>query len=114
MLLQQSQTQWFAQQVINWYHLHGRKTLPWQCNKSPYKVWVSEIMLQQTQVKTVIPYFERFMQRFPTNAKLWQIVSSKESASHDRKCFASCYKITLHCVGFQWKTALHCLRHTKR
>ncbi|WKE66166.1 A/G-specific adenine glycosylase [Gallaecimonas kandeliae] len=55
----------FAERVVAWYHQHGRKTLPWQQQKTPYKVWVSEIMLQQTQVATVIPYFERFMARFP-------------------------------------------------
>ncbi|MFQ6370150.1 A/G-specific adenine glycosylase [Shewanella sp. YIC-542] len=55
----------FSQRIIHWYGLHGRKTLPWQLNKTPYKVWVSEIMLQQTQVATVIPYFTRFMARFP-------------------------------------------------
>ena len=56
----------FQQQVLAWFDLHGRKDLPWQHNKTPYKVWVSEIMLQQTQVATVIPYFERFMKSFPT------------------------------------------------
>ncbi len=56
----------FAQQVLDWYHKYGRKTLPWQQEKTPYKVWLSEVMLQQTQVATVIPYFERFMSRFPT------------------------------------------------
>lgn len=55
----------FSQQVLSWYHQHGRKHLPWQQNITPYRVWVSEIMLQQTQVSTVIPYYERFMQRFP-------------------------------------------------
>ncbi len=55
----------FSQQVLAWFDEHGRKTLPWQQNISPYRVWVSEIMLQQTQVTTVIPYFERFMARFP-------------------------------------------------
>jgi A/G-specific adenine glycosylase len=55
----------FANQLLAWFHQHGRKTLPWQQNVHPYSVWVSEIMLQQTQVKTVIPYFERFMLRFP-------------------------------------------------
>ena len=52
--------------VLAWYDQHGRKDLPWQQNITPYRVWVSEIMLQQTQVKTVIPYFNAFMQRFPT------------------------------------------------
>lgn len=55
----------FAQQVLAWFAQYGRKDLPWQQNKTAYRVWVSEIMLQQTQVATVIPYFERFMQRFP-------------------------------------------------
>ncbi len=57
---------WFQQQVLSWYDDHGRTTLPWQQNPTPYRVWVSEIMLQQTQVTTVIPYFERFMASFPT------------------------------------------------
>ncbi|WP_338508808.1 A/G-specific adenine glycosylase [Erwinia aphidicola] len=56
----------FSQQVLAWYQRFGRKTLPWQLEKTPYKVWLSEVMLQQTQVATVIPYFERFMSRFPT------------------------------------------------
>ena len=55
----------FSKRVINWYQQHGRSTLPWQKNKTAYRVWISEIMLQQTQVATVIPYFKRFMQRFP-------------------------------------------------
>ena len=55
----------FAKRVLKWFDLHGRKDLPWQHDTSPYRVWVSEIMLQQTQVKTVIPYFERFMATFP-------------------------------------------------
>jgi A/G-specific adenine glycosylase len=56
----------FATQVVTWYHHQGRKHLPWQQNKTPYSVWVSEIMLQQTQVATVIPYYQRFMASFPT------------------------------------------------
>ncbi|EBS6337522.1 A/G-specific adenine glycosylase, partial [Salmonella enterica subsp. enterica serovar Typhi] len=47
----------FSAQVLDWYDKYGRKTLPWQINKTPYKVWLSEVMLQQTQVTTVIPYF---------------------------------------------------------
>lgn len=58
-------TQHFQKKVLQWFDLHGRKNLPWQINKTPYRVWVSEIMLQQTQVTTVIPYFLRFMERFP-------------------------------------------------
>lgn len=55
----------FQRTVLAWYDEHGRKDLPWQKKINPYRVWISEIMLQQTQVSTVIPYFERFMQRFP-------------------------------------------------
>ena len=55
----------FAARVLDWFDEHGRKNLPWQVDVNPYRVWVSEIMLQQTQVQTVIPYFERFMQSFP-------------------------------------------------
>ncbi len=56
----------FANRLLDWFDEHGRKDLPWQHDISPYRVWVSEIMLQQTQVQTVIPYFERFMTTFPT------------------------------------------------
>ncbi|MDW2744364.1 A/G-specific adenine glycosylase [Atlantibacter subterraneus] len=59
------QAQQFSRQVLDWYDKYGRKTLPWQIEKTPYKVWLSEVMLQQTQVATVIPYFNRFMARFP-------------------------------------------------
>ena len=55
----------FSQYLLQWYDQHGRHQLPWKQALSAYHVWVSEIMLQQTQVATVIPYFERFMQRFP-------------------------------------------------
>lgn len=55
----------FADRLLAWFELYGRKDLPWQKDVTPYRVWVSEIMLQQTQVLTVIPYFERFMQSFP-------------------------------------------------
>ncbi len=56
----------FSSPLLAWFDLHGRKNLPWQSPRDPYRVWVSEIMLQQTQVQTVIDYFNRFMQRFPT------------------------------------------------
>lgn len=54
-----------SRSVLDWFGHHGRHDLPWQDNPTPYRVWVSEIMLQQTQVSTVMPYFERFMARFP-------------------------------------------------
>lgn len=56
----------FQRRVLAWYDQHGRKHLPWQQHRNAYRVWVSETMLQQTQVTTVIPYFERFIARFPT------------------------------------------------
>lgn len=55
----------FAPAVVAWYQKHGRKDLPWQHDVNPYRVWVSEIMLQQTQVTTVLDYFARFMQALP-------------------------------------------------
>ena len=55
----------FADRVIAWQRTHGRHTLPWQNTRDPYRVWLSEIMLQQTQVATVLGYYERFLQRFP-------------------------------------------------
>jgi A/G-specific adenine glycosylase len=56
----------FSAAVLAWYDEHGRKHLPWQQDTTPYRVWISEIMLQQTQVSTVIPYYERFMSSFPS------------------------------------------------
>lgn len=55
----------FSQRILDWFDQHGRKNLPWQQDRNAYRVWISETMLQQTQVKTVIPYFNRFIQYFP-------------------------------------------------
>src|SRR6478752_4554318 len=55
----------FSTAVLHWFDHSGRKHLPWQQDITPYRVWLSEIMLQQTQVSTVIPYFEKFIRRFP-------------------------------------------------
>jgi A/G-specific adenine glycosylase len=57
--------QLFQQQILAWFDLNGRKNLPWQQPITPYRVWLSEVMLQQTQVSTVIPYFNKFIQQFP-------------------------------------------------
>ena len=54
------------ERLLHWFDQHGRKHLPWQQNKTPYRVWISEIMLQQTQVTTVIAYFTKFIEIFPT------------------------------------------------
>ena len=61
---------WFAKTLLDWWQEHGRKDLPWQINRTPYRVWISEVMLQQTQVKTAIPYFHRFLHRFPSVSQL--------------------------------------------
>lgn len=61
-----AQTAEFATQVVNWQQQHGRHALPWQQTRDPYRVWLSEVMLQQTQVTTVLGYYERFLTRFPT------------------------------------------------
>ncbi len=63
-------THWFSSQVLKWYAQHGRHSLPWKDPIAPYSVWISEIMLQQTQVSTVVPYFLRFIEQFPTVDKL--------------------------------------------
>ena len=62
--------QLFSQQVVQWYKDHGRHDLPWRKKVTPYRIWISEIMLQQTQVKTVIPYFKNFIQKYPSQKKL--------------------------------------------
>jgi A/G-specific adenine glycosylase len=63
-------TDLFADPLVAWQRQHGRHTLPWQRTTDPYRVWLSEIMLQQTQVATVLGYYERFLQRFPTVREL--------------------------------------------
>src|SRR5437660_8842353 len=66
----------FAETLIAWQRRHGRRDLPWQGMRDPYRIWLSEVMLQQTQVAAVIPYYERFLRRFPT-------VEALASASED-------------------------------
>ena len=67
----------FARHLLAWFERHGRQDLPWQHPRTPYRVWLSEIMLQQTQVRTVIPYFERFVHALPGLGEL-------AAASEDR------------------------------
>jgi A/G-specific adenine glycosylase len=55
----------FANRLLEWHARHGRHDLPWQHPRTPYRVWIAEVMLQQTQVATVIPYYARFLARFP-------------------------------------------------
>jgi len=67
---------WAARQLLTWFRQHGRD-LPWRRDRNPYAIWVSEVMLQQTQVATVIPFFERFLQTFPT---LTALAAAEEQA----------------------------------
>lgn len=60
----------FADEIVRWQQSHGRNSLPWQNTRDPYRVWLSEIMLQQTQVATVLAYYSRFIARFPAVADL--------------------------------------------
>jgi A/G-specific adenine glycosylase len=56
----------FSDRLIRWQRRHGRHDLPWQGTTDPYRIWLSEVMLQQTQVSTVIPYYRRFLEKYPT------------------------------------------------
>jgi A/G-specific adenine glycosylase len=71
----------FSALVIQWQSAHGRHALPWQRTRDPYRVWLSEIMLQQTQVAAVIPYYKRFLERFPDVASLAS-AQSEEVMAH--------------------------------
>ena len=78
------------QLILKWYDLNKRD-LPWRNANDPYKTWLSEIMLQQTQVQTVIPYFNKWMKQFPTlssvaNANLDQVLKSWEGLGYYRRC----------------------------
>jgi A/G-specific adenine glycosylase len=66
----------FSERLLEWFDNCGRHDLPWQLDQTPYRVWISEIMLQQTQVATVIPYYERFIKSFPN-------VEALENATSD-------------------------------
>jgi A/G-specific adenine glycosylase len=71
----------FADRLLDWFDVCGRHDLPWQHPRTPYRVWLSEIMLQQTQVATVVPYFLRFIERFPTLPDL-AVASTDEVMAH--------------------------------
>ena len=71
----------FSKDLLRWYHCYGRFDLPWQHNKTAYRVWISEIMLQQTQVTTVIPYYQRFMRSF-ANVKQLALASQDQVLTH--------------------------------
>jgi A/G-specific adenine glycosylase len=64
-----AQRSWLRRRLLDWFARH-RRDLPWRCNRDPYRIWVSEVMLQQTQTATVVPFFHRFLRAFPTLADL--------------------------------------------
>nr|WP_313779821.1 hypothetical protein [Paenibacillus larvae] len=64
-IFSEERKEYFSEHLLSWYEVHKRD-LPWRRSKNPYYVWVSEVMLQQTRVDTVIPYFHRFIEKFPT------------------------------------------------
>ena len=66
-----------ASRLVTWQRLHGRHGLPWQGTRDPYRVWLSEIMLQQTQVAAVLDYYQRFLSKFPTVKALAQAPASE-------------------------------------
>ena len=66
----------FSSNISTWYKNNGRENLPWRKNISPYRIWISEIMLQQTQVKTVIPFFKVFIKKYP-NLKSLSLASEE-------------------------------------
>ena len=67
--MQLKEAQAFGRRLLAWYREH-RRDLPWRRSRDPYRVWISEVMLQQTRAATVIPYYERFLERFPDTAAL--------------------------------------------
>ena len=83
----------FNTRLIRWHETSGRKDLPWQKRKTPYRVWISEIMLQQTQVSTVIPYFKNFIKDIPDLNSLAKINEKKLSK-------VSNFKLNFLIVGF--------------
>ncbi len=97
----------FSDRIIAWQRTHGRHDLPWQNTRDPYAIWVSEIMLQQTQVSAVIPYYQRFMLRFPDIATLaiaeqievLQLWSGLGYYSRARNLHASAQKLMLESGG---------------
>ena len=58
-----------SQQLLGWYS-HNKRILPWRETKNPYKIWISEVMLQQTTVQTVVPYYKKFIKKWPNIKKL--------------------------------------------
>ena len=79
-----------ATPLLDWFDQFGRKDLPWQVDRTPYRVWVSEIMLQQTQVSTVIPFYERFLNvQFPFDF----LLSSLRRICASVECYGRSYTV---------------------
>jgi len=78
----------FSDRVLAWYETHGRHDLPWQQQRTPYRVWIAEVMLQQTQVATVIPYYQRFLQTFTDVSALAEASLDAVLEQHDLRAGA--------------------------
>jgi A/G-specific adenine glycosylase len=103
----------FAPRLLAWFETEGRKGLPWQQNPSAYRVWVSEVMLQQTQVAAVVPYFNRFMQRFPTlqalaQAPLDEVLHQWTGLGYYARArnLQACAKVLMDCYGGEFPDQL--------
>jgi len=93
----------FSERLLEWWDEHGRRDLPWQLPRTPYGVWISEIMLQQTQVTTVIPYYKRWMLRFPdiavlANAPLDDVLSLWSGLGYYARA-RNLHRAAVRCVG---------------
>ena len=94
----------FSDRLISWHARHGRRGLPWQGTRDPYRVWLSEVMLQQTQVAAVVPYYERFLGRYPTvkalaaasEDEVLQLWSGLGYYARGRNLHAAARQIALH------------------
>ena len=81
----------FAGRVVQWQRAQGRNSLPWQNTQDPYRVWLSEIMLQQTQVATVLDYYARFLARFPNVVSLAAGLHHASNRRQRRRCCAQSF-----------------------
>jgi A/G-specific adenine glycosylase len=92
----------FAVRLLEWFDRKGRHDLPWQHPRTPYRVWIAEVMLQQTQVRTVIPYYDRFLARFPdlpalAEAALDEVLSAWSGLGYYSRA-RNLHSAAIHCV----------------
>jgi A/G-specific adenine glycosylase len=93
-----------AETLVAWQKVHGRNHLPWQNTQDPYRVWLSEIMLQQTQVSTVLEYYDKFLQHFPTVADLAAAPQDKVMGIWSGLGYCSTFIYSSHLHFSFWKS----------